>query len=454
MEYVQKKSKVIAAFFLFTCFMAGTQADEIVKVVDGKKLTSEEKEKVSEESNCARLGGVLQFFIDNKTSLQGLSPNTFDSYKLAFDLVEGIANDTRADQTKMADIAHAIESFLFTLPETVETRTFKNEVFEFTRKIKSQTYRDTLFMNQNISRLIRCEGPRLLKDIALLSLKHKDVAVSGEEKSDRRIVFKHDLNELKEKFLGSRQFYIGIGASYAYIPSIFYRSKYDFDLSDFNPTIGNGGMTGISNTGSYFVDADFSNASYSALRITADIPWVSVDLMLSDSEEVATNSSSIRAENTGLDGQSVLWKTDITATLNLDYDIQARLSVRDIVDFTTDLMYGEDNDGKYSSPFEKLTAQIDFGFGVGATGFGIESQISTDFRIKNTPDVLFADLPSVETRVQTQNNSFRITYLNLFVDFEISDQWTASLEYRSYDDTESIDIDGNSLAFSFVYFVF
>lgn len=440
----------IAILLSFTPFISFSQENEA--------LTKEEKNKSSETNQCSRIGGIHQFLLDNKDKYKSMDPTSYSAYKFAFDLVDGIANDTRADQTKMSDFARAINGLLFVLKETDLTREFKDSAFLLTKKLSKQTRRDTLFMNQNISRLIRCDGPHLLEDLAKINNLYLKPNVNEIVIKDMINPFLEHLKDLTNKFINTRQFYVGIGASYAYIPIVRTTTGFDFDLTGFDPTIGNGGMQTLTSSGRTIINSEFSNTSYPALRITADMPLVAVDLMISTKEQTAQSTIPIRAEPTGILNQSVLFKTAITSTLKLDYDIQARLSLRKSLDYVKDWWIGEEDNANHTSFFEGISSQIDFGIGIGTSGFTTKNNISTEYRFKNADNVLYEDLEIQDTITQKSKHAFNVVYYTLFTSFEISDQLMASLEYRFYDDDTSSGnefvIDGDTLSFSIVYFIF
>lgn len=446
---------LIAVMALFLSTIA--QGNQVSSNLDDENVSKEVKNEAAKVNNCARIGSIYQYFLNQKPE-NITDPTSYSAYKMALDILEGIAENTRADQTKMRDLALAIESYIYTIPETEKTRPFKDKVLLKTKDIKFHSRRDTFFMNQNISRLTRCEGPILLEEISRLSEKYKSSDTQEHELSDRMNIFKSDLTELSSKYINTRKFYAGVGMSYAYIPQIFLRSNYNLDFTMFDPTLGNDGNSGLVDSGTQFIDSNFSNFGYPALRFTVDIPYISVDLMLSNKDVSVVDSSAVASQNTGLESEAILFKTDINSTLSLDYDAQVRLSLKDLTaEFDTHFRPNRGNGSVTDKFVNKLLSQIDFGLGVGLTGFGIKNRISTDFRLKRSNDFNFNELETLEIRHQSSRNSFRVSYWNAFATFEVSDQIMASLEYRFYDnirkDRESLGIEGNTLTFSFIYFV-
>ena len=427
-------------------------------IADDTPLTPSEQQEAVEATKCARLPGIHQMFLDNKSTTS--SPLSLEAYTIAFDVVDSIADGRRRDQTRMKEIARAINAYLFALKENDTLREFKDEAYKLTYKLKEEARRDDLILNNNISRLVTCDGPDLLLDLQLLDKRLNDTKnrISNEELDDRLKSITSDLTSLTHKFTSSRRFFAGVGASFAYIPSISFQKRLDFDLSDFDKTIGNDGSDDLNNSGIQLFSNRFSDASYPALRLTAETPLVKIDLMLSDQDETATGTTSIRSQNTGSNGESILYRSRITSVLSLEYDVQARVSVRDFVDFVTDRLYGDQNDYRYESTFEQLTSQLDFGLGLGSTGFSIDNEITTDFRLKSSNDIRFEDLPITETRVQKSEDSFSSLYYIAYAGFEINDQMLATLEYRFYrDETDNgskLRLGENSISFSFVYFIY
>lgn len=429
-----------------------------LQTIADESLTEAEVQETVDATKCARLPGIHKMFLENKPKIS--SPVSLEAYKIAFDVIDSIADGRRRDQTRMKEIARGINAYLFALPESSELREFKRKAYILTERLKAEARRDNLILNSNISRLITCDGPDLLLDLQLLDLRLKDPdnKITVQERDDRIKAIASDLANLTYKFTSSRRFYVGLGASFAYIPSITFQKSVDIDLSDFDKTIGNNGETENTNSGRQMFRNQFSDSSYPALRITAETPLVSVDLMLSDRNETALGSTSISSRNTGTDGEAVLYRSNVSSVLSLEYDVQARLSIRDFVDFVTDTYYGEENDFSYESSFERLTSQLDFGFGIGSTGFSIENEITTEFRLKSSNDVFYDDLPITDTRIEKNESSFSTMYYLAYVGFEINDQMLATLEYRHYrDDTENgstLKLGENSISFSFVYFVY
>lgn len=412
-------------------------------------LSTQKKEEIANTSNCARLPNILEHFMAAKPDPIS-DPTSYEAYKVAYDFIESIADDTRADQTKMKDLAKAINNYLATLPENSQLRKFKDAMYIETEMLRTQSRRDTFFMNDNVSRLIRCEGPELLHELSVIStgLKEKEEKkrMPVYELTDRLANFTYDMNELTYKFTSTRQFYAGLGISYAYIPTIESFTSYNVDFSPFDTQLGGDSLP--LNSGRQIINTGFSNTSYPSLRLTAATPYFSVDLMLSNKDETATSISPIRATRNGTDNQYILHRTTIESTLSLEYDVQARFSVRDIINA---LLYGDDT-------YQYLPTQLDFGIGVGSSGFTIKNEITTDFRLKKTSDALYQDLDVAELRQQSSRNSFNVAYWNAYLGFEISDQMLATLEYRYYqDDTDDgniLDIDSNSLSFNFVVFIY
>lgn len=451
--------------------LTGLETLSLRKILEAQQIKKEGSDKPSERTEsvastetkeaCERSDVVINLLRQRKDKLTELgSPMSLASYELVIDILEGIAKSTRASQDQMTEIARAINAINYTIPNDASMDEFKQAIADVTKKLSQQSRRSSLFLNANLTRLIKCQGPTLVLDLTELASKYAQYRDGktgtyydiNQSKKD----YLNSLGNLAEHYVSAKQFYFGVGASYAYIPSINSVNNFDLDFSPFNSSIGNNGAQFNQNSGRFITQTNFSNASYPALRLTAETKFFAVDVMLTDSKEEASSTTAIRAVNSGADNQSLLFRTDNKSTLDIEYDAQFRLSIRD--SFIGIRSYLDDQYEPNNSFFSQYLSQMDFGVGTGVTGISMENEISTEFKLKGENDVLWKDLETVDTVTNSVENHFNLFYWNLYTTFEISDQFIASIEYRSYDDDSNdgstINIDGSSISLSFVYFIY
>jgi hypothetical protein len=360
----------------------------------------------------------------NKALLDAIKPTLPTSLQpyaeLSLKAIRAILASTREDQNAIYEFAKTVRANVDRLPNSSanaiklakEVEDLSQTVEGKTDKLIEASYSDSLKQNANLSNQLKMRLNGLIVDSLVLH----DCSVSEHLMKARISAFKKELLLIADRYLNSRQFRLGIGASLMYMPRLSYVAVPNIDLSAFqNQPFGGNGR-------SLFM-MDFANRSSPALNLMAKVPFVQLDMSIPSEEQ--TVKISTPAQRFAVSGTAtspdILARSTIESKLNVELDAALSLSIGDVANKLgmkkTSLGFGD---------------RWDVGVGLGATGFRVRENVSTDVRVRTDPSKTFNDLPSTGSTTSSQTFSFHAVYWRFSGSIWISDELQVGLVAKTY----------------------
>jgi hypothetical protein len=343
--------------------------------------------------------------------------------KEAIDFINMQITKTRLDQESIYKFVRILNKNI-DLSNNLE---LQKSVREITMKLMESSYTDELFQNTNLSNQIKTRMPLLLEDSLMLS----------SEKVDTKNLENDFINELmliSTKYLESRRYLAGIGFSYSYTPKISYKGEANIDLSPYlsNPR---------KSVGTVFYESKFSNETTPSLALYAHIPYITISALFPKyevSQTMVLPVTVIDSDQTSTDG---MFRSTIHSKLEIDFDVNLKLSIKEVFDVKNNVRNGN---------------QIDWGFGLGVTGYKVEDTVTTDVRFNTNDDSPYDDLASDHIIKETDHRSFNTLYFVAYYNFELTDEFIVGLDAKFYSDkiknTAYVDVHGISAGFNVVWY--
>jgi hypothetical protein len=402
-------------------------------------FADEDKEKSKQEKDIEKTSeSVIDTLNDKLTGLSSGDPR-ISLIKEAIFVVERIQKKTRINQNLVYLFTRTVNRNIDTMDED-KYREYKQSIYAITEKLREDTYDDSLFNNNNLTDVIQLRLPTLILDSQTVSdANDNDTSTLQYQKE-----FKDELNWFQKKYLSKKTFKFNIGGEYSYLPQINYAHRANVDVTPFIISEPVFASERPPRPPSRF-PTGFSNFSYPSIVLSAEMPYLAIDVSVPIVDEEKSTVNSVRKIDLG--GNSAFVRSTNTSNIVLEYDFQLRLSFRDLYVLT----FIDDKD--YSS--KNFLNQIDFGMGTGILGLDLNDEVTTDLRLITSPTQTFNDLESSGAIKSSSSNNINVSYYSFFIKFEIDDTWSAGMTLKKYrSETESsgdINVDGQLLAFSLLY---
>lgn len=257
---------------------------------------------------------------------------------------------------------------------------------------------------------------------------------------NRRRDFQRDLDFLAGRYLTSKRFRFGIGLAYSYIPPVSYTFTSRFDYSPYQQTVTSAvhsPTTGLSGV------ATFADATYPGLLLSAKMPWVRLDAILSRVERTSTAVGPVwltHADPSANPPVDVLTRDTVTSKLKVSYDLSLKAQLFEIL-----------RSWKVRVP----PSRFEVGVGGGISGLRVQDSIATEIK-KITQGMAFNDLPPGTVVNTSSDTSFHPVFLSTDLGLKISDEFQVNLEGRWYHNkssvTKAIYVNGGTLSVSVVWY--
>jgi hypothetical protein len=378
---------------------AAVKSEEPTKQEEPKKETAESKEvkqagKISEGELNALLATRL-------TDLQKAAAER------ALRVIRQIIEETRATQATVLTSTDAIRDGLLALQLQ---STCDNDCAAFLKAartridaLRAMGFSDDLFQNKHLAHLVQVRLPRLQSQMVSLLI---DDSVSAQRRED----FLDELTLITERFQTTRRFRAGIGVSYWYLPKVHYVDKQSVDLTAFDPAPVNG-------SGGTLFNTEFDNRSVPSVVLSADVPFVQVDLAIPVQEVKQTIQTSVQdVPSSG--GGDLLVRTIVNAELIGEFDLGFKFSLLETYRYIRGQRLDRD--------------RYDVGFGVGMTGFRIRNLAETEVKQRTNPSETFDQLPAGSIVPTATDRTFNVLFISGFSGIRLSDEFSLSLEARCY----------------------
>lgn len=309
---------------------------------------------------------------------------------------------------------------------------FKESVRQRSNDLLKSSYTDRFHRNENLSYQVSTRLASLVQDAVKIasqdSSKGYDSVLYAED-------FQKEFEIFTDRYVGSARFSAGIGFSMNYIPRIIYHetTRIGFDTLQ---SVVSGGADRLTYTGI------FENDNYIAPSIVLGTPYFKVNAVFPDySDETMVTIPVNQREIAGIQGD-VFYQTQVTSSLDIDYDINIMVSIRDYM-----LLWFD---------YKPLLQQFDYGIGYGALGVKVKSAFDTDIRVRTEGTDSFSNLTTTMILSGSEDHSYMIGYIKGYADFVFADTWVGGISVKYYHDDSNngnrINVDGYTVSLEFHWF--
>ncbi len=312
---------------------------------------------------------------------------------------------------------------------------FIGDITSINRQLLIDTYSDQVRQNANLSNQIATRLGQLVLDSNDLATPRK------------RERFQDEYTLLADRFLYSRKFRVGFGATYSYFPEISYAAIESVDLSRFLPVSSGGAFD-------FGFSHEFRDTSFLGPLISAKAPYFDIDFVYPSVHTTKTTTSPVLPTTGGASNSNpdALFQSTTTSTLSLEYEFALRVGIGKLIE--RQRIQRKSKESSKTDPPYYPRNRFDWGIGLGLSGYKIENATSTDVRLIANGVTTFKDLTSAGTVGSASETSFNNSYWVGYYTFRISDEFEIGIDFRRYrhDDHKQVAVRGQTLAITAAYY--